>query len=59
MDKILRIDMGAEGGPKTAEEPLGEYDGLGGSALTSAMISKEVDPLLVNFFKSYCSRRGY
>ena len=45
MDKILRIDMGAEGGPKTTEEPLGEYAGLGGRALTSAMISKEVDPL--------------
>jgi len=30
MDKILRIDMGAEGGPKTAEEPLWEYAGLGG-----------------------------
>jgi aldehyde:ferredoxin oxidoreductase len=45
MDKILRIDMGTEGGPKTTEEPLGEYAGLGGRALTSAMISKEVDPL--------------
>jgi aldehyde:ferredoxin oxidoreductase len=45
MDKILRIDMGVEGGPKTTEEPLGEYAGLGGRALTSAMISKEVDPL--------------
>ena len=45
MDKILRIDMGAEGGPKATEEPLGEYAGLGGRALTSAMISKEVDPL--------------
>jgi aldehyde:ferredoxin oxidoreductase len=45
MDKIFRIDMGAEGGPKTTEEPLGEYAGLGGRALTSAMISKEVDPL--------------
>ena len=45
MDKILRIDMGPEGGPKTTEEPLGDYAGLGGRGLTSAMVSKEVDPL--------------
>jgi len=45
MDKILRINMGAEGGPKTNEEPLGEYAGLGGRALTSAIVSKEVPPL--------------
>jgi aldehyde:ferredoxin oxidoreductase len=45
MDKILRIDMGAEGGPKAAEESLGDYAGLGGRALTSAVVSKEVDPL--------------
>jgi len=45
MDKILRIDMGAEGGPKATEEPLGDYAGLGGRALTSAVVSKEVDPL--------------
>ena len=45
MDKILRIDMGAEGGPKTTEEPLGDYAGLGGRGLTSAIVSKEVDPL--------------
>jgi len=45
MDKILRINMGAEGGPKATEEPLGEYAGLGGRALTSAIISKEVPPL--------------
>ncbi len=30
MDKILRIDMGAEGGPKVRTEPLGGYAGLGG-----------------------------
>ena len=30
MDKILRIDMGAEGGPKVTEVPLGEYAGMGG-----------------------------
>jgi aldehyde:ferredoxin oxidoreductase len=45
MEKILRINVGAEGGPKATEEPLGEYAGLGGRALTSAIISKEVPPL--------------
>jgi aldehyde:ferredoxin oxidoreductase len=45
MDKILRIDMGAEDGPKVAEEPLGAYAGFGGRALTSAVVSKEVPPL--------------
>lgn len=45
MDKILRIDMGAEGGPKVRETPLGEYAGFGGRAMTSAIVSKEVPPL--------------
>ena len=45
MEKILRIDVGAEGGPKALEEPLGEYAGLGGRALTSEIVSKEVPPL--------------
>lgn len=45
MDKVLRIDVGAEGGPKATEKPLGEYAGLGGRALTSAIVSKEVPPL--------------
>lgn len=45
MEKILRIDMGAEGGPKVTEEQTGEYAGLGGRALTSAMVSREVPPL--------------
>lgn len=45
MDKILRIDMGAEGGPKAKETPLGEYAGFGGRAMTSAIVSKEVPPL--------------
>lgn len=45
MDKILRIDMGASGGPKASEVPLGEYAGLGGRALTSAIVSREVPPL--------------
>lgn len=45
MDKILRIDMGAEGGPKATVTPVGDYAGLGGRALTSALVSKEVPPL--------------
>jgi aldehyde:ferredoxin oxidoreductase len=45
MDKILRIDMGAEGGPKATAVDVGAYAGLGGRALTSAVVSKEVPPL--------------
>jgi len=45
MDTILRIDMGAEGGPSIMKEALGEYSGLAGRGLTSAIVSKEVDPL--------------
>jgi aldehyde:ferredoxin oxidoreductase len=45
MDKILRIDMGADGGPKATETPLGEYEGLGGRAMTSAVVAKEVPAL--------------
>ena len=30
MDKILRIDMGADGGPAAKPEPLGDYAGFGG-----------------------------
>jgi len=45
MDKLLRIDMGAAGGPKASEEPLGEYAGMGGRALTSTIVGKEVPPL--------------
>ncbi|MGB8333995.1 MAG: aldehyde ferredoxin oxidoreductase C-terminal domain-containing protein [Desulfobacterales bacterium] len=45
MDKILRIDMGAEGGPKVRTEPLGGYAGLGGRAMTSTIVAKEVPPL--------------
>jgi aldehyde:ferredoxin oxidoreductase len=44
MDKILRINMGADGGPKAKAEPVGSYAGLGGRALTSAIVSKEVPP---------------
>ena len=45
MDKILRIDMGAESGPKVRTEALGDYAGLGGRAMTSAIVAKEVPPL--------------
>jgi aldehyde:ferredoxin oxidoreductase len=45
MDKILRIDMGAEGGPKAKETPLGAYAGLGGRAMTSSIVASEVPPL--------------
>ncbi len=44
MENVLRVNMGAKGGPKLTIEPLGEYTGLGGRALTSAIISKEVPP---------------
>jgi aldehyde:ferredoxin oxidoreductase len=45
MDKILRIDMGAEGGPQARTEPVGDYAGMGGRGLTSILVSKEVPPL--------------
>ncbi len=45
MDKILRINMGSEGGPQASEEPLGDYVGLGGRGMTSAIVAKEVPPL--------------
>ncbi|MFZ2445824.1 MAG: aldehyde ferredoxin oxidoreductase C-terminal domain-containing protein [Syntrophobacteraceae bacterium] len=45
MQKILRIDTGAADGPKAVEVPVGEYAGLGGRALTSILVAKEVPPL--------------
>jgi len=45
MDKILRVKMGEEGGPQIIVEPLGDYAGLGGRAMTSAVVAKEVPPL--------------
>ena len=45
MDKILRINMGAEGGPQMMEEAWGAYEGMGGRTLTSAIVSAEVPPL--------------
>ncbi len=44
MDKILRIDMGAAGGPQVKTEPMGDYAGFGGRGLTSSIIAKEVPP---------------
>ncbi|MBT8363061.1 MAG: aldehyde ferredoxin oxidoreductase [Deltaproteobacteria bacterium] len=44
MDKILRINMGANGVPEAKIEPLGDYAGLGGRGLTSTIIAKEVPP---------------
>ncbi|MEI6874193.1 MAG: aldehyde ferredoxin oxidoreductase C-terminal domain-containing protein [Spirochaetota bacterium] len=45
MDSILRVDVGAKGGPAIKKEGVGAYAGLGGRALTSAVILKEVPPL--------------
>ena len=45
MDKILRINMGSDGGPAIKTEPVGSYAGMGGRGLTSAIVSKEVPPL--------------
>ncbi|MDX2447648.1 MAG: aldehyde ferredoxin oxidoreductase C-terminal domain-containing protein [Desulfobacterales bacterium] len=45
MDKILRVKMGEEGGPQVMVEALGNYAGLGGRAMTSAVVAKEVPPL--------------
>jgi aldehyde:ferredoxin oxidoreductase len=42
MDTILRIDVGAQGGPEAVPSPLGDYAGLGGRGLTSAIIATEV-----------------
>jgi aldehyde:ferredoxin oxidoreductase len=44
MDKILRIDMGAAGGPQVKTETMGDYAGFGGRGLTSSIIAKEVPP---------------
>ncbi len=44
MDKILRIDMGGENGPKVSVESIGVYAGLGGRAFTSTVVSNEVPP---------------
>jgi aldehyde:ferredoxin oxidoreductase len=45
MDTILRIDVGAKDGPRVVKEPVGKYAGLGGRALTSTLVAREVPPL--------------
>jgi aldehyde:ferredoxin oxidoreductase len=45
MENILRINLGAQGGPKASLEPLGKYAGLGGRGLTSCLVADEVDPM--------------
>ncbi len=44
MDKILRINMSADGGPSISEGPVGDYAGFGGRALTSMIVGQEVPP---------------
>jgi aldehyde:ferredoxin oxidoreductase len=44
MDKILRINMGGAKGPELKTEPLGVYAGIGGRAMTSTVVAKEVPP---------------
>ncbi|MCF6179152.1 MAG: aldehyde ferredoxin oxidoreductase [Geopsychrobacter sp.] len=44
MDKILRINMGADGGPSQNTEKAGEFAALGGRATTSTIVAKEVPP---------------
>lgn len=45
MDKVLRINVGAQGGPVATVESTGMYAGLGGRAMTSAVVCQEVPPL--------------
>jgi aldehyde:ferredoxin oxidoreductase len=45
MDKILRINMGPDAAPATTTEPLRDYSGLGGRAMTTAIVTNEVPPL--------------
>jgi aldehyde:ferredoxin oxidoreductase len=42
MDKILRINMSGSNGPAITTEGLGSYAGLGGRAMTSTLVAKEV-----------------
>lgn len=44
MDKILRINMSAAGGPTQSTEKAGEFAALGGRATTSTIVGKEVPP---------------
>lgn len=44
MDTILRINVGGPNGPTATVEPVGAYAGMGGRALTTAIVCKEVPP---------------
>jgi aldehyde:ferredoxin oxidoreductase len=44
MDKILRINMSGAAGPEITTETMGAYAGLGGRAMTSTIIAREVPP---------------
>jgi aldehyde:ferredoxin oxidoreductase len=44
MDKIIRINMGPGANPEAKVEPIGNYAGLGGRAITSTVVAKEVPP---------------
>lgn len=44
MDKILRIQMNGSKAPTLKTEALGNYAGLGGRAMTSTVVAKEVPP---------------
>ena len=43
-EKVLRINVGAENGPVATIEELGVYAGLGGRAMTTTVVCKEVPP---------------
>lgn len=44
MDKILRINVGSKEGPTFTVEPASPYAGMGGRALTTHIVCKEVPP---------------
>lgn len=44
MDKILRINMSGAAGPEIKTDTMGAYAGLGGRAMTSTIIAREVPP---------------
>ena len=44
MDKIIRLNMGADGGPEVKIDSMGDYAGFGGRGLTSAIVAGEVPP---------------
>ncbi len=45
MSQILKINMSGSNGPEVKEEPVGNYAGLGGRAMTSTIVAKEAPPL--------------